>query len=154
MFDPLAGPGGTPCKSAESLWQDLIFVAQRLGFNSVKLTLENGTKFWQQPGTGGSHHYSRHEIHDGHGSVLELEARDISPGSRTPPPEPATEAGEDFSARLTDRKVFYIMSELLAEGWMQATRNWNARGPFPIGNSQKMLATSASLTRDITAPTN
>ena len=139
--------------SAESLWQDLVFVAQRLGYTSVKLTLENGTKCWEHPGATGPMQHSRHELRDGQGGFLELQAPEASTDSSTPPPNPPTEDIEVFSTRLADHKMFCIMSELLAEGWANAAKNWDASRQARLKYSTGAAA-AAGLTRDVTTSLN
>lgn len=142
-----AGRRNTP----ESLWQNLVFVAQRLGYTAVKLTAENRTKCWERPGIVGPLQHNRHELRDGHGGVLELWA----PG--TPGNESASSAGPDAKAddpfihRLADHKVFCIMSELLAEGWANAAKNWDARQQMQEKISTTASTAGSGLTREVTA---
>jgi len=138
--------------SAESLWEDLVFVARRLGYTSVKLTLEDGTKSWEQPGVIGPLQHSRHELHGGLGGVLELQAPLAPTNSQDPPASSTADDGEAFSTRLADHKMFCIMSEVLAEGWTNAAKNWNASRQARLSYSASASAPGPSLTRDVTAP--
>ena len=136
----------------ESLWQDLIFVAQRLGYTSVKLTFENRIKCWEHPSAFVPTRHSRHELRDGHGGILELQAPKISGDSAPPPADPSAEHGEIFSTRLADPKVFCIMSELLAEGWANATKNWDVRRQAQGKTSTEKVEAVSGLAHAITAP--
>jgi UDP-GlcNAc:undecaprenyl-phosphate GlcNAc-1-phosphate transferase len=100
-------------ESVQELWLDLVFTAQKLGFTSVKLTLADGFRLWEDPIGGTPTHAARYELQGGRAGVLELKA----PSS----PEP-----ESFPAapRLSDEKLFGIISELVAEGWVNATGEW------------------------------
>ena len=97
--------------SAENLWADLVFVAQRLGFASVRLTINGATRTWQRPAA--NTHCFQHRNHSG---TVELRAANES--ARL-----ASAAG----ARLADAKLFFITSELVVEGWTNAIKNWEAR---------------------------
>ena len=140
--------------SAESLWEDLVFVAQRMGFTSVKLTLDNGAKCWEQPGLNNDTHLSRHEIRDGHGGILELRAPKTIPALQTPAAGRTVENHEVFSTRLADHKIFCIMSELLGEGWSNAAKNWDANHQVRLDDETATAAPVAGLTHDVTAPAN
>jgi len=65
---------GSRQRSVEGLWSDLVFLAQRLGFTSVKLTLADGERVWQQEGSGETTHFAKHEIHGGAFGTLELKS--------------------------------------------------------------------------------
>jgi hypothetical protein len=120
----LAMEGGRR-SSPGSLWPDLAFVAQRLGFTYVKLTLADGSRVWEQPEAAGPVHYCRQELQGGRCGVLELKAPSASePSARLGEQDPATLESELTSTCLADPKLFGIMSELVAEGWLNATRVW------------------------------
>src|SRR5262249_30997348 len=65
---------GSRRKSVEGLWTDLVFLAQRLGFTSVKLTLADGQRTWKQDGGGETTHFARHELQGGIFGVLEVKS--------------------------------------------------------------------------------
>src|SRR5439155_14194529 len=68
--------------SVDSLWPDLVFVARRLGFTSLKLTLEDGTRVWEEPAIAGPTHSSRQELR--RCGILELQAPSASPDADAP----------------------------------------------------------------------
>jgi UDP-N-acetylmuramyl pentapeptide phosphotransferase/UDP-N-acetylglucosamine-1-phosphate transferase len=149
--------------SIEGLWSDLVFVAQRLGFTAVKLTLADGERVWpnaEQPSAEHSNaecgmrnaEYSkpergtanaeqsetdsafrapcsrtfRHVLQGGLCGILEVEApstpRDVG---AVPASESEIEQDEAMlRACVSDAKLFEIISELLAEGWIKAARKW------------------------------
>jgi UDP-GlcNAc:undecaprenyl-phosphate GlcNAc-1-phosphate transferase len=96
--------------SAENLWSDLVFVAQRLGFASVTATANGATKNWQRS-TGETHCFKN----DSGSASLELRALK------------QTEQPLAAGSRLTNAKLFFITSELLAEAWSNAIKNWEER---------------------------
>src|ERR1041385_4224258 len=111
--------------SLESLWPDVIFVAKRLGFSSIRLTLADGVREWQKQQVKGSQHY-RQELRGGLSGILELDA----PGSESSPPDSGNNFGNEAritnrSSLISDAKVFEIVSELVAEGWLKATKSWD-----------------------------
>ncbi len=113
--------------SIECLWSDLVFVAQRLGFTGIRLSLEDGERLWSQAETGGPIRVARHELQGGRCGILELTAPAIEDGSAEDHAPLAPEEADVPGAALSDPKLFVIMSELLAEGWIRATRRWQHR---------------------------
>jgi len=108
--------------SLDSLWPNLVFVVQRLGFTSLSLTLADGVRVWQKPGPSGKTQCRRQELRDGRSGVLELKTR-ASPIVEWPMPANLLEEeilGPHDLAML-DPRLFEIISELVAEGWLKAT---------------------------------
>lgn len=104
--------------SLRSLFEDLVFAARRLGFTSVKLTLADGQRSWGDPERLRPRSFFRRELRSGRFGVLELGAPVCahSTGVRHPNqlcPGPACPC-------VGDPRLFEIMSELLAEGWIAA----------------------------------
>ena len=117
---------GERCSSLEDLFQDLTFAARRLGFTSVQLTLNDGQRSWTQPSRCDPSLCTEHSLQGGICGVLELRAP-VCPFSRTalhPPVECATPCATACGSGVRDRQLFEIMAELLAEGWIKATRKW------------------------------
>jgi UDP-GlcNAc:undecaprenyl-phosphate GlcNAc-1-phosphate transferase len=105
--------------SAEELWGDLLFAAQRLGYTSVKITLADGERVWSQPNGSHATRSAVQVLQGGRLGTLELTAHSHDPGMA-----PAREFGRrERSPRpsIADGHVFEIVSELLAEGWVKAT---------------------------------
>ncbi|PYJ03124.1 MAG: hypothetical protein DME25_13325 [Verrucomicrobia bacterium] len=120
--------------SIESLWQDLAFVAQRLGFSFVKLTLADGVRVWEQPDSGSLLHSSRYELQGGRCGTLELKAscaNSEEPSDQQSDDE-AVEDGRTSCPLLADAKLFSIMGELVAEGWLNATKDWEKANQLPL----------------------
>jgi UDP-GlcNAc:undecaprenyl-phosphate GlcNAc-1-phosphate transferase len=75
--------------AVDELWQDFVFIARKLGFTTIKLTLADGQRVWQQPEVNGPCHAIRHEMHGGASGTLELFApsclwKDAPPGTAPP----------------------------------------------------------------------
>src|ERR1044071_189239 len=148
---------GARCQSIEGLWSDLVFLAQRLGFTSIKLTLADGERSWVKPDSGDTVHFSRQELQGGLLGTLEVKAHSrlvagsdetVSAPSTVAGPARATESSANASAasagavvsgsRITDGKLFEIVSELLAEGWIQAVGKWNRPANSPLRFDSKV----------------
>jgi len=141
-------------KSVEGLWSDLVFLAQRLGFTSVKLTLADGQRVWKQDGNGETTHFARHELQGGIFGVLEVKSHSSpadDPDSTLAIQFPVQVSNQDASndvddanstasirsieesrPAIEDPKLFEIVSELLAEGWVKATRKWKRGSHAPL----------------------
>lgn len=104
--------------SIENLWSDLVLVAQRLGFHSITLTLSDGTRTWQSASPVTHTQTWKQSLRSGNAGVLELKApvQTCVPSS--------TDLPENGSLTICDPKLFDILCELVAEGWLKATRNW------------------------------
>lgn len=108
---------GNRVSSVEQLWLDLVFAAQRLGYSSARMTLADGERVWQQANVGCPCRSVVHVLHGGRLGTLELKAPACS----------RTEYGADqtldcrkaFCPCVSADKVFEIVSELLAEGWIK-----------------------------------
>jgi len=117
--------------SIEGLWSDLIFVAQRLGFTTIKLTLADGERVWEQPESGGPTHDVRHVLQGGLCAILEVKARS-APENALSASSSEPEIVEDEAGSISDPKLFEIISELLAEGWIKAAKKWKEGALTPL----------------------
>ena len=111
--------------SVEELWSDLVFAAQRLGYSSVKLTLADGQKVWEQATCGQAPHAVVQVLHGGDFGTLELKAP--SCGAGTDVGQRVQECERSFCPCVSDVRVFEIVSELLAEGWGNAVSKFKNR---------------------------
>jgi len=154
---------GSRRTSVEGLWWDLVFLAQRLGFTSVKLTLADGQRVWEKDGHGETTHVARHELYCGHYGILELKSHacpidDADTTMRFPFPMQkasgnfhevdgadstasvhATEEVESYPS-ISDAKLFEIISELVAEGWIKAASRWKKGCKTPLRFDSKIPA--------------
>ena len=122
--------------SAESLWRELIFVAERLGFTSVKLTTAGAVKSWERPQASWTRGHSRQLTLGNQGDLLELWAdRETRPPAGTAAPLSAHEQ-ELLRARFADPRAFSIISDVLAEGWVQSVKNWERYHGIPLRFNQ------------------
>jgi len=115
---------GRRCASVEELWTDLVFIGRKLGFKAARLKLEDGERIWQ---TGCLCNYlknSSHMLQNGRLGVLELSAclRPVEEsGAATAMPLAVCTAPGPI---IANHEVFEILSEIMAEGWMKASRAW------------------------------
>jgi UDP-GlcNAc:undecaprenyl-phosphate/decaprenyl-phosphate GlcNAc-1-phosphate transferase len=130
---------GSRRSSVEELWSDLAFAAQRLGYSSVRMTLADGQRVWQQTNGCEPTRSVIHVLQGGRLGTLELKAPscDISSAGGLR----AQECGRSFCPCVSDGRVFEIVSELLAEGWVKGVSTLKQAAPVPIRFDTK-LATS------------
>jgi UDP-GlcNAc:undecaprenyl-phosphate GlcNAc-1-phosphate transferase len=105
-------------ESAEGLWEDLTFAAQRLGYMSVRMVLADGQRAWGQ--TDGCPHTRSvvRVLQGGRLGNLELRALSCEVGAV---PLHGTQPCERASCPcVAEERVFEVVSELLAEGWIKA----------------------------------
>ncbi len=161
---------GRRSQGVENLWQTLAGIADKLGFVSAKLTLADGERVWFRPGSEGQEQkmedksatgvfnnrtadrpsvvsriadpqsspafrYFRFNLLGGRCGVLELHAplepERESPGSR-----------QRNWARptITDLGLCETISELVAEGWVKAARNYLNGDNLPLRFSSSFYA--------------
>lgn len=98
--------------AVEDLWEDFVFLARKLGFTRVTLTLEDGERRWQSPEhSDGQNRLSRtHEL--GAERVMLLEF---------------TVSADDMSEPLFDH-----LCELTAEAWLKSANRWHLTNDLPI----------------------
>jgi UDP-GlcNAc:undecaprenyl-phosphate/decaprenyl-phosphate GlcNAc-1-phosphate transferase len=125
---------GDRCISVEELWANLVFAAQRLGFNYISLTLADEQRSWEQTKKCGLSHSVRHELQGGRFGILELKApacesldTDLAPEAFWP-----SACERSFCPCVSEPKVFGIVGDLLAEGWAKAAIRWNAGEQTPL----------------------
>ena len=120
---------GGRCASVEGLYEDLVFAAERMGFNYVKLILADGERVWHRAMAEPCHGV-RHELLDGAFGVLELRA----PACGKDPGKGSGPLGDQ--QRMADHRLFEIMADLLAEGWLSAAAQPRF-GPGPLRFNQR-----------------
>jgi UDP-GlcNAc:undecaprenyl-phosphate/decaprenyl-phosphate GlcNAc-1-phosphate transferase len=90
-------------ESLDDLWADFNFMAARLGFSEVRLTLADGQKIWaaeKMMAAGTDRHRFRREFN--HAMTLEFAAE----------------------TRTMDRQLFEHLCELASEAWHKAALRW------------------------------
>jgi UDP-GlcNAc:undecaprenyl-phosphate/decaprenyl-phosphate GlcNAc-1-phosphate transferase len=122
--------------SGEELWSDLIFAAQRLGYSSVKLTLADGQRVWEQPTDGLPTRSVVEVLQGGRAGTLELVAPHC-PAEVDPAQHPKA-CEKLFCPCVCDSSVFEIVSELLAEGWVKGVRNSGQKLEAPLRFDTKL----------------
>ncbi len=111
----LALEGGRSA-SVQSLWEELVFSAKKMGFTAVRLKLADGEQVWQSE-TPHLTSLFRHPLQGGRLGTLELRAPLIVHQL----------SGKDADPAIVDdsgERLYEILSELLAEGWMKAAAKW------------------------------
>jgi UDP-GlcNAc:undecaprenyl-phosphate GlcNAc-1-phosphate transferase len=104
--------------TVEELWSDLVFAVQRLGYTSAKLVLADGQRVWEQTNGCPPTRSVVQELQGGRLGRLELNASlsETSQGAI----EGAQGGHESSRPSVADERLFEIVSELVAEGWIEA----------------------------------
>ena len=125
---------GDRCVSVAELWPNLVFAAQRLGFNYISLTLADGQRVWEHTNKCELCHSVRHELQGGRFGILELKAPACTSDDTDSAPDRSwSQACErPFCPCVSEEKVFGIVSDLLAEGWAKAAMKSNAGEQTPF----------------------
>jgi len=113
---------GSRVQSVDDLAEDVVFIARKLGFSSLRLRLEDGEKAWQLNEVMPAHQdVLRHEL-PGHGNcVLEL-------GYARP-----ESSGVPLAAgHVISESTYSVLADLLAEGWARAVSDWSKLNQLPV----------------------
>ena len=124
---------GSRAESPEALFSDLVFAARKLGFTQVSLRLADGQRVWRAEGNQDAQRSAVFELQSGCGT-LELGAPNICrDDSACTGKCPLKRAGvpENWPC-ISDRRLFEVIGELLAEGWMKAARKLKAQKQGPL----------------------
>jgi len=121
--------------SAEELWSDLVFAAQRLGYSSVKLALADEQRVWEQANACQPSRSVVEVLQGGRSGILELKAPSCNLGPA--PAQRRQECKQPFCPCVSDGKVFEIVSELLAEAWVKAVGNLQKGDQAPLAFKTK-----------------
>jgi hypothetical protein len=128
--------------STEELWSDLVFAAQRLGFSSIKLTLADGLRIWE-PNDGAPTRSVIQVLQGGRLGTLELKAPACELGAV--PATGARPCGGFSCPCVGEARVFDIVCELLAEGWVKAVTALQQGDRAPLRfDTKRCLANSPS----------
>jgi hypothetical protein len=123
--------------SVEEFWSDLVFAAQRLGYSSVRLALADGQRVWDQTNGCGSVLSVVQVLQSGRMGTLELKAPTCENAALTQPRTPPCERA--FCPRVSDARVFEIVSELLAEGWVKGVSKSSSAAAGPLRFDTKLV---------------
>jgi len=124
---------GARCPRLDSLWESLVFAARKLGFNYVRLTLEDGERIWQDTVARNPTPTRRAAVLDGQFGALELGARILAETPVTTPEDDAPKLAIATDEQgISDQRAFTIIADLLAEGWVKAARRWCQASRLPL----------------------
>ena len=116
--------------SAEELWLDLVFAAQRLGYSSVKLTLADGQRVWEPVSGCPNPRVIAQVLRGGSFGTLELKAPSCELEADTA--QLIQQCEKLFCPCVSDGRVFSIVSDLMAEGWVNAVTKFKNGNPAPL----------------------
>jgi UDP-GlcNAc:undecaprenyl-phosphate/decaprenyl-phosphate GlcNAc-1-phosphate transferase len=117
-------------QSAEELWKDLTFAAQRLGYRSVRMDLADGQRVWGQPDSGPETRSLVQVLQGGRLGTLELQASACEVGAG--PPLGTRPCERSSCPCVAEERVFAVVSELLAEGWITAASKMANHDRLPL----------------------
>lgn len=112
-------------ESVESLFADYVFLLRKLGFACCHLQLKDGKRMWSEPDCPALLRRGQHELLGGRLGVLELGAHFCEQNE----PPSVNETGRAPRCRhdcpcIGNDKLFGILNELAAEGWLKAAQRW------------------------------
>jgi UDP-GlcNAc:undecaprenyl-phosphate GlcNAc-1-phosphate transferase len=136
--------------SGEELWSDLVFAAQRLGYSSVKMTLADGQRGWEQSNGGAPTHLVVQVLEGGRLGTLELQAPYCA--TEADPAQLSQDCEKSFCPCVSDARVFEIVSELLAEGWVKGVRNSSHDSATPLRFDTKLTGRRRQMQRKLASP--
>ena len=121
---------GSRRESAEELWGDLTFAAHRLGYRSARMVLADGQRVWGQSTNYPNDRSVVHVLQGGNLGTLELQAFSCE-GSAAALNGPRG-CERSSCPCVAEEKVFGVVSELLAEGWINAASRLASPDQLPL----------------------
>jgi len=128
---------GSRCQSLIDLCEDTVFVARKLGFDTVRIRLEDDERTWQKNPTDGNNLcLFRHKLTGQRYCFVELGVICPTDSVNIGTGDSAKDCVSDYSnGNSTESediaKKFKILSELLAEGWAKALSSWKKQHQLP-----------------------
>jgi UDP-GlcNAc:undecaprenyl-phosphate/decaprenyl-phosphate GlcNAc-1-phosphate transferase len=114
---------GNRAETLTDIADDVVFIARKLGFSSVRIRLEDDEKSWQLTGMIAANGKNfRHSLNGHKYCFLELTVSSSENAGNSP------EANSLSEARLN---TVSIQADLLAEGWNKAIKGWKQRHQLP-----------------------
>jgi hypothetical protein len=116
---------GRRVQGAEELWKLLVFATERVGLSEVRLQLMDGERSWQKKEDAfESYHFARFDFHHTGGGIVEFKAR-VCPHCELGSAAGRincqnTSTADEAAPCIGTRRMFEVVSELLAEGWHKA----------------------------------
>ena len=113
---------GTRAHTMNNLVDDVVFMAKKLGFSSVRIRLDDGEKIWRLDElTVIELQLLRHDLPGQKNCFLEL-------GVVRPGPESSVAEGVNGTSEST----YNVLADLLAEGWIKAVSDWTRINQLPV----------------------
>lgn len=127
---------GTRAQTLEHLADDVVFIARKLGFASVRMRLEDEEKTWLFTGLLMENCDCYRQVLPGNKYCF-LELGVARPGSQKSPP-----AGVSTQTK----SISDILADLVAEGWAKAIGEWQMRHRLPVRFDARLQAPPAGET--------
>jgi hypothetical protein len=115
---------GVRAVTVEQIAMDVVFIARKLGFDSVRMRLEDEEQVWRLNGTGTEKSKCFQHKLPGHKYCF-LELCIALQNSKT------LSTADDCNFSEAALNTFSIQAELVAEGWAKAMRDWQKRHQLP-----------------------
>ena len=126
---------GDRCGNLSALCEDTVFIARKLGFNTVRIRLEDDERTWQiGPAGEANRRLFQHPLPNHRYCFIELGVA----GSVAKDSSAATETG--------------ILSELLAEGWARAIAAWEKQHQLPVRFDGRKISATEARPKEISGP--
>ena len=133
---------GTRGRCVAGLCDDAVFIARKLGFDTVCIRLEDGERTWQITPAGAGHcRLFRHPLPGHRYCFIELGLLPPEAGADTAKIQPPDVSAKSGAPSLTDgngkppaagAREYNILGELLAEGWARAIAAWEKQNQLPV----------------------
>jgi UDP-GlcNAc:undecaprenyl-phosphate/decaprenyl-phosphate GlcNAc-1-phosphate transferase len=160
---------GGRCQSLAALCEDTVFIARKLGFDTVRIRLEDDERTWRiNPSNGNGCRLFPHPLPGHRDCFIELgvlrpsvggDTKDGEPagnGRSTPPMKsfaPGRTNGNGIRPAAGDQALreLNILSELLAEAWGRATVIWEKQNQRPARFDGLARPTSENRPKEVPA---
>ncbi|MGD1089824.1 MAG: MraY family glycosyltransferase [Verrucomicrobiota bacterium] len=129
-------------RSVESMWQDFVFIGQKLGFTYIQLKLEDSIQVWVKPNSCANFYQASYPLHVANCADLNLKVCLCShKDSRFDYSACANGCCRYSSLSAYDKKVFGITGEILMESWEQCLKTWTRINRLPPRFDSRIIET-------------
>ncbi len=124
---------GARDRDVAGLCDDAVFIARKLGFDTVRIRLEDGERTWQiTPARAGHCRLFRHPLPGHRYCFIELGVLQPVAGADAAKSGASRQTNRNGKSPAAVAKEFNILGELLAESWARAIAAWEKQNQLPV----------------------
>lgn len=135
-------------QTVEEFWGLFVFSVERLGFTAVSVEVDDGKREWRRPGSHPAEELkTQYDLMASGGGLIEFRA---TPGQPIPPD--MSRSPENPAPCIGEERAFQVISELLAEAWLKASRYLRANLEGKLAFAAELKSSSSAADANSSSP--